>query len=164
MSGNLTPGTGTRIFIGDKAWDHSTLAAYDGASGWLEIGQVETVPEFGTKWEGGSFTPLATGLKQKYKTTRDNGSLTLSAAKVGDDAGQVAAALAVDDATHSYPIMITLNDKPAGAGAKPTRFFFRANVMSATVATGSTSDVVKTNIALEITSEIVEGAAQAGTP
>lgn len=160
----LTPATGAVVYIGDYRWTHDTLAAYDGESGWEEVGGLESIPEFGIKWETGSFTPLKTGVKRKFKTTQDNGTMALTAARDTSDAGQIAAMAAAADKKNTYPIKIVLNDAPEGTGAKPSRFYFRALVTSATVNPGSTADTVKTSITLDIDTDIIDGNPVAGTP
>ncbi|MCW2243577.1 hypothetical protein [Azospirillum canadense] len=160
----LTAAIGAKIYIGSKSWAHDTLAEYDGqASGWTEIGLAESVPEFGTKWETGSFTPVSDGRKRKYKTVQDNGALSITCARKGDDAGQVAVAAAADK-QGDYPIKVELGDNTGGSGGKPTRAYFRALVTSATINPGGSSDTVKTTIGLDITTEVFVGEAAAGTP
>lgn len=158
MANDLTPGIGAKVFIGAKTVTADDLTEFDAITAWDEIGMVESVPEFGTKWESGSFTPVGDGLKRKYKTVLDNGQLALSCAKKGGDAGQAAAVLAAQDKNHSYPIKVALGDDTGtGTGHRPSRYYFYALVLSATVVPGGASDPVKTNITLDITSEVVEG-------
>jgi hypothetical protein len=160
----LTAAIGAKIYIGASNWTHDTLSEFDGqTTGWTEIGLVENIPEFGTKWETGSFVPVGDGLKRKYKTVQDNGSLTITAARSGSDAGQDAAKAAADDKQNAYAIKVILGDDPGGTGSKPSRFYFYALVTSATVNPGGAGDTVRTTIGLEITSVIVEGDAVAGS-
>lgn len=165
MATDLTPGLGAKIYIGADTVTADTLAEFDAiiAGDWDEIGLAESVPEFGTKWETGSFTPVGDGLKRKYKTILDNGSLSVTCARKGSDAGQVAAVAAAADTNSAYPIKVILNDDPGGTGSKPSRFYFYALVTSATVNPGGASDTVKTTIGLEITSEIYSGAPVVGS-
>lgn len=161
---DLTGAIGAKIYIGSTAWTHDTLAEYDAqSSGWEEIGLAESIPEFGTKWETGSFVPVGDGLKRKYKTVLDNGTMSITCARKGDDAGQLAAIDAADDQQNDYPVKVVLGDTPDGVGALPTRAYFRALVTSATMIPGGASDTVKTTIALDITSEVYIGEAEAGT-
>jgi hypothetical protein len=164
MSDDVTAAIGATIYIGDPTWTHDTLAEYDGqSSGWEEIGLVETIPEFGTKWETGNFTPVKDGRRRKYKTVQDNGTMSMTAARDGSDAGQLAARDAADDSQNSYPIKVILGDDPGGTGSKPTRAYFRALVTSATMIPGGAGDTVKTTIALDLTSPVLVGEAAAGT-
>ncbi|MEO0035413.1 MAG: hypothetical protein RLZZ501_1436, partial [Pseudomonadota bacterium] len=152
------------ILIGPKTITATTLTALDALSTFVEIGEVEEIPEFGIKWETGSFTPLKTGLKQKFKTIQDNGTMALTAARKGSDAGQIAARAAAADKQSAYPIKVILGDDTGtGTGHQPSRFYFWALVTSATVKTGKAGDLVTTGITLEITSDIIEGAQVAGS-
>jgi len=163
MTTDLTSSIGAKIFIGAKTSTAATLAAYDALSDWVEIGLVESVPEFGTSWETGGFTPVSDGLKRKFKTVQDNGSLSLSAARKGSDAGQIAARAAADDTQADYPFKVELGDAGTGVGAKPTRSYFRALVTSATLVPGGSGDIVKTTMKLEINSRVFVGDPVAGT-
>ncbi len=155
---------GARIYIGDKSWTHETLAEYDGqTTGWEEIGRVESIPEHGTKWETGAFTPVATGRKEKFKTVKDAGDMQLTCARDGSDAGQQAAMDAAEDEQDDYPIKVVLGDNPGGSGGKPTRSYFRALVTSATMVPGGAPDIVKTNIGLAVNSDVIVGEAAAGS-
>lgn len=165
MSDDLTAAIGAKIYIGPKTVTADSLTEFDAiTTDFKEIGLVESIPEFGTKWESGSFTPVADGLKRKFKTVQDNGTLALTAARKGSDEGQIAARAAAADKQAAYPIKIVLGDDTGtGAGHKPTRFYFYALVMSATVNPGGAGDPVKTSVTLDITSEIYEGAQSAGS-
>ena len=161
---DVTAAIGAKIYIGLPAWTHATLSGYDGqTTGWEEIGLVESVPEHGVKWETGSFTPVSDGLKRKYKTVRDDGTMQLTCARKGSDAGQQAALEAAADEQNDYPFMVVLGDDPGGTGSKPTRSYFRALVTSATLVPGGASDTVKTNITLDVTTATIIGEAVAGT-
>lgn len=161
---DVTASIGAKIYIGLPIWTHTTLAGYDGQmTGWEEIGLAESVPEHGISWETGSFTPVGDGLKRKYKTVEDDGTLQITCARKGSDAGQQAALEAAADRQNDYPIMVTLDDDPGGTGSKPTRSYFRALVTKATMVPGGASDTVKTNITLDVTTRTIIGEAVAGT-
>lgn len=164
MAIDLTPGLGAKIYIGASTVTADDLSEFDAVTDWDEIGLVESIPEFGTRWETGSFTPVGDGLKRKYKTILDNGSLSITAARKASDDGQTAAVAAAANTNTAYPIKVILNDDTGvGTGHKPSRFYFYALVTSATVNPGSASDTVKTTIGLEITSAVIVGAQTAGT-
>jgi hypothetical protein len=165
MANELTPGLGSKIYIGPVATTADDLTEFDAvtAGDWDEIGLVENLAEFGTKWETGSFTPVGDGRKRKFKTTKDNGSLPLVCAFKADDAGQIAAAAAAEDQQNSYPIKVILNDDTGLTGSKPTRYYFYAYVTSATVNPGGAGDTVRRSFGLELDSDVVAGAAVAGS-
>lgn len=161
---DITAAIGAKIYIGDPTWTHDTLAEFDGQSvGWDEIGLVESIPEFGIKWENGNFTPVGDGRRRKYKTIRDDGDLSLQAARKGTDDGLQAAIAAAEDTQRPYPFKVILGDDPGGVGSKPTRAYFWALVNSATMIPGGASDTVKTGMGVAITDgstiygEAVEG-------
>ena len=160
----LTAAIGAKIYIGPKTATAATLAAWDALTDWEEIGLAESIPEFGTRWETGNFTPVGDGLRRKYKTIQDNGTLTITCARDGSDDGQIAAQLAAADKQGDYPIKVVLGDDTGNTGSKPTRAYFRALFTSATVNPGGAADTVKTTIGIDINSEVFVGEAVAGTP
>lgn len=165
MANDTTSAIGAKIYIGDKSWTHDTLAEFDAqTTGWEEIGLAESIPEFGIRWENGNFTPVGDGRRRKFKTIRDDGDMTLSCARKGSDAGQLAAIDAAEDTQSAYPFKVILGDDPGGAGSKPTRAYFWALVNSATMVPGGAGDTVKTSIAVAVTDgSTLYGEAVAGT-
>lgn len=163
MSDDLTSAIGAAIFIGPKANTAATLAEYDALSGWMEIAVVESFPALGVNYEIGSFTPVKTGAKRKYKGARDDGDLGLSCAFIEDDAGQAAVLAAAEDAQGTYPFKVVLGNDPGGTGSKPTRRYFRGLVTSAQLVPGKTGDPVKLDFKVAIDGGVVRGEAVAGS-
>ena len=66
---------------------------------WTEIGEAEEIPEFGPAHDSVTFTPLKTGIVNKYHGALNYGSVTVPMALADGDAGQgiLRAALASRD-------------------------------------------------------------------
>lgn len=124
----LTSATGTKVYIGPLTIDADTLTEFDAATGWVEIGGVETFPSFGVMYNTGSATPLVDGQDRTYKTNTAAISENMTALYIADDEGQLDCEAAVSDVTNKYPFKVEFSDTPSGAGAKPTRIYFKALV------------------------------------
>ena len=148
--------SGTKIFIGGKG----ALAA---ETGWVEIGEVEDLGEFGRKYNKIEVKSLGNRGIRKAKSSFDDGSIRLKIHADADDLGQDALATAVDD-DDAYNFKIEENDAGDGVGATPTTSKFRAKVMGMPKSVGSGDSVVDFTVELEIDSgTLVVTAATAGT-
>lgn len=130
---------GSTVFIGPvtTAITQSALAALT----FVEIGNVESIGEFGPQAQDVSFTPLKGPSVQHLKGAIDNGMLAVVCARDPLDAGQIA--LAAASATKfEYAIKIVLNDE-ADANDTPTIFYARGPIFSARNNVGGANDVTK---------------------
>lgn len=121
MTAQVQAALGCRIYIG-------TTATVGSSDTYTEIGEVTNIGEFGTMYDEIKHTPLATGYTQKYKGIADDGDLEVDVARNASDAGQAAAITALST-KDDYNFKITLNDTPI-SGTTPTKFIFKAKVMS----------------------------------
>jgi len=64
-------------------------AAGYGALTYTEVGQVDSIGNFGATFQSSDFTPLKTGLVQILLGSKKNGTVTVSMADIPDDAGQI---------------------------------------------------------------------------
>jgi hypothetical protein len=138
-----------------------TVAEYDALT-WVEVGEVISFSEFGASYDEITHIPISTGVAQKFKGTRNDGTMQLSLGRAPSDAGQALIVTALDS-YDSFPIKIELNDLPTGTGAKPTRFVFAGRVMSYTVNPGSASSVVTAGCNIAINGTVLEGAKVVGS-
>ncbi|GAA4247825.1 hypothetical protein GBZ26_22890 [Azospirillum formosense] len=160
MSGEAVSSAGTRLFIGGST-PCDTKAEYEALT-WVEVEEIEDIGSFGTTFEKVSYKALAGGTVRKKKGTVDHGSTTLKLARIPTATGQTAIKAAVADRQHAYNVKIEFDDKPAGAGATPTRIYMPAFVMSYTTEIGGPDKVVETSVGLEIDGEPLEVAADDG--
>lgn len=147
--------TNCRIHIGTTA-EADTLTEYE-ADTYVEVGEVEDLGEFGDESSIVTFAALNDGRMRKLKGIKDAGDMALVVAMDGDDEGQAALVAAEKDSTSvGYNVKIELNDKGT---TNATTFFFRAQVTSNRLAIGAADNVIRRNVTLAITSEILEKAA-----
>jgi hypothetical protein len=163
MSGGI-PVVGAKIYIGDKSWAYDTLTEYDSQleAGWTELGQLEDFDDFGDETQISNIPMVGTGRVKKVKTFDDAGNMMVRMLNDPADDGQVALLEARADKASDYPFRIIMPDDPGGTGSKPTRFYFRALVGSNRHGKGA-PDALRRTVMLAINTEVIEGAAVAGS-
>lgn len=113
---------------------------------WKEIGELDTIPEYGPKSASVTRTPIKTGIVDKQKGSRDMGQLTLDMAWAPGDVGQ-AALITAEAGTAPVAFKVQLPDG--------TMEYFNANVMSYTRTPGASGNFVKAASMLDIKTQIV---------
>lgn len=103
---DASPSAGTKLYMG------GTSAAALLTDTYVEIGGIESIPEFGRSYNEVTFTPLAERGVQKYKGSFNDGSVTVPLAKDLSNAGQ-AALYAARDSDFDYNFKVVANDKVA---------------------------------------------------
>ncbi|SMH29750.1 hypothetical protein [Azospirillum agricola] len=138
-----------------------TLSEYDALT-YVRVGMLLDVGEFGAQYQEVTYTTIDEGVVRRLKGALDNGTFSLSTARVPEDVGQ-ADMLEGLDSYENVNIKVELNDKPTGVGAKPTRFYFPAKIFSYKNQFGDANQVVKANINIGIDGFIIEGARVTGS-
>lgn len=143
---------GSKIFIGPTT-PAATETAYE-ALAWVEIGEVETLGEFGDSAQAVSFTSLSDGRVRKLKGANDAGDLALTVANDPADEGQIAL-VAASKTKFSYAIKVVLADAADETDSDST-FYFHAKVMTRRINAGGANDVTKRSFTLGIDTEVLE--------
>jgi hypothetical protein len=145
--------SGAQVFIGPVNSTADTKTAYASLS-YTEIGEVESIGEFGDQASTVTFTSLSDARVRKRKGVRDAGDLALVVGHDPLDEGQIActAAQATD---FSYAFKVIIADA-ADANDPDSVFYFRALVSNARIGIGAANAINKRNYALLIDSKIVE--------
>lgn len=153
MSDALSDGIGTKFFIGPVTTsdDPTTYAAL---TGWVEVAEVETIPEFGDQASTISFTSLSSGRVRKRKGARDAGDVVLTCGKVVGDPGQ-AAMNAAEKTKYRYAIKVVEADAP-GPDWSDTEYYFGALINSARVNVGASNAVNKRSWSVLIDTDVHE--------
>ncbi|UAK25865.1 hypothetical protein [Sphingomonas nostoxanthinifaciens] len=113
---------------------------------YTEIGQVEKIGAIGAVYAKVEFQPLK-GAKQKFKGSKDNGTLAPSLAHDSTDAGQTLLRTAADS-NANYSFMVTYAD-----GAKR---YFQGRVFGYPETTDGADTVLMANPTVEINTDIVK--------
>lgn len=154
---NLNTAADCRLYLGGKT-GAATETEYK-ADTYVDVGEIEDLGEFGDTFNAVNFTSLRGGRVRKYKGTADAGDMTLVVGLDNGDAGQKAVAIAHKDRSKgNYNIKVVLNDGDAAASPPvlPTTFYFGAKVMNNKVAAGAADNVVRRNVTLGISTDILE--------
>ncbi len=150
----INAATGAKLFIGGTQTKKTpTLLDYEEDS-YVEVGEIETLGNFGDKSAAINFTSLADSRVRKIKGPRDAGNMAIT---VGDDAtdeGQVAM-VAAEASKFDFNFKVVLNDNITQGGDGSVSYFY-GKVMSKEKAVGTASNVIKRNFTVDINSEILE--------
>lgn len=137
---------GSKVFIALALPTAFTSTAFAALS-WVEIGEVDNIPEFGKKYGLNTRTPLAGRIVRKTKTSINYGSVALQMARAAGDDGQAACQTAVDDDA-AQSIKFELQDG--------TKMYVEALVMSYTTNIGGSESTTMATVELEFDSAIIE--------
>lgn len=116
----------------------------------VNIGEVESISAFGTEYNPVTFTALDNRRVRKFKGSYDPGTISLTVAIDGDDAGQIAAEAALD-VDNDVSFGVTTQDG--------TKRYFTGKVMSFTTNVSSVDNITMADISIGINSDIVKVAA-----
>lgn len=148
----IGPAPGTKVYIGTTT-AATTLTAYK-ADTWVEIGQVETVPDHGDRSADITANPLNVSRTLHFPGNNDAGTLALAVYDDSEDAGQQALVDAYA-AKLQYNFKILLPDKITNSGTG-TGEYFSGRVMSKQRNPGSASSMRMRTFTIGINTEILE--------
>lgn len=128
-------------------------ATYDSAGfaalSFVDVGEVENIPEYGGTSQEITFTSLKDLIVKKLKGSFDPGSISVTLGRDVADAGQVvvaAAAAPTNNTEHS--IAITFSDGSIN--------YFTALVMSYTINPNDVNSVVRSTMQVSLTNVVIE--------
>lgn len=150
----INTGAGTRIYIGPRLTanlpaDRTAAITLLKAITYTEVGEVESIGDYGDTINDVTFAGLAAGRAQHLKGLADAGSSELSIGFDAGDAGQLALVAAFQDRSRfDYPIKVVYVDGETD--------YFAAKVMSNKKTGISVEGVLKRTVTLGINSEVYE--------
>lgn len=136
---------GTRIYIGGTG-DIASEAA------WVEIGEVVNPGTFGRVYQNITHNPIGTRDTEKFKGSRNDGTMTLQLGQDMADAGQDALLDALDS-DDAYNIKVEQNDADTSVSppGDPTTHTLKARVMSFEHDfSGGVDSIVGASVGLEV--------------
>lgn len=152
--------SGTRVYIGttgipaniEDLTDSQALTEFE-ADSYIEVGEVESLGEFGDQSEDVTFASLADSRTRHFKGTRDAGTMGIVVGHDATDEGQLA--LIDAEASHlDYNIKVVNNDALTLGGTGSVDYFY-GKIMSKRKNVGDVNNVVRANYAVGINSRIV---------
>lgn len=152
--GDIVTASGTRFYIGAAVLsDVDTVAEFEAESGWVEVGLIESLGEFGDQANEVTFAAIGDSRVRRAKGARDAGQIAVTCAHDPLDAGQ-AALEAAEGTNDNYAFKVVLPDGPAGYS--DTIQYFRGLVSSKRKNVGSNDNVIRNTYNIGINSEIFE--------
>lgn len=137
---------GAKLFIG-PATAAASKSAYAALS-YVEIGNIDTIPQIGPSANVVKFTPLGTGVTKKKKGAIDNGDPEVVCFLDNKDVGQLAA-IAAQKTKGEYAFKLEIPDA-ANASATDSLMYFHAIVASSSVEPGAADNIPRRRFALGI--------------
>lgn len=148
---------GAKLYIGPVSLA-STISQFEALS-WVEVGSIETIPQFGPTYNVTKYTPIADGLTRKKKGARDNGDPELVCFLDNLDVGQMAMLAAVPNKA-AFAFKMVVPDAPPeideGEVTTPSVYYFLAYVTGATNEVGSADNIQRRRFGLAITTDVLE--------
>ena len=154
---SINTGAGTRIYIAprlaaDLPADQAAAKTLLAGLTYVEIGEVESIGDYGDTINDVTFAGLAQGRAKHLKGLADAGTSELVVAFDAGDAGQLKLVEAfLDRSRYDYPFKVEYVDGEVD--------YFAAKVMSNKKSGITVEGVLKRNVTLGINSEIYEGTA-----
>jgi hypothetical protein len=148
---------GTKVYIGPKG-SYDDLTDYEAITTWVEIGEVESLGDFGDTVGAATFTALGNRRVRKFKTTYDAGTMSLTVGDDESDAGQEDLLDALNDSSNSggdYAFRVVYDDQITAVTGNGTTLYFSAKVMSGTRNVGDVENIIRRTYDVAINSEII---------
>lgn len=149
----INAATGAKLFIGGVQTIRNPVLADYQADSYLEVGEIETLGNFGDKSAAINFTSLADARVRKLKGPRDAGNMAITVGDDPNDEGQQAM-IAAEQSKFDFNFYVMLNDAQTEGGMGSLHYFY-GKVMSQELAVGTATNVVKRNLAVDINSPIL---------
>lgn len=149
---------GSKLFIGPVAASTVDTANEFAALSFTEVGEIESLGEFGDQAGIVTFTALGDRRVRKFKGSFDAGTITLSLGRDAADSGQ-SALIAAQASDFDYAFKVELNDEGSNSPQRNTVFYFRGKVVSYSTNIGNANSVVGASAQIAINSPIIEVAA-----
>lgn len=143
MAANLTGASSVGSTLSAVA---TAPATYDAAGyvalTWVAVGEIKDIPSFGKSRNSISFTPLTSGVTQKFPGITDPGKISLSFLSNTDDAGQIILKTGLGS---TAPISIKVMSQNGDI------YYFRALVLSYKLGIGDANGLTMATCDLDIT-------------
>lgn len=140
---------GTKLYVSENLPAGQNLAAYEAVAGFLEVGEITDLGEYGAEYSLVTHTSLGQRRVGKFKGSFNNGYLQLQLGRDMANTGQAKLFQALHD-DDSYTFKVQLQDG--------TLNFFTGKVMSFKTAVGSVDQITGATCTVEIDSDVFEKA------
>lgn len=149
--------TGTRVYISASVTAEPVDAAAYALLAWTEIGDVESLGDYGDEAPILTAQTLQDERVFKAKGARDAGTLAITCLDRPDDAGQIAA-IAAEATKFNYPIKVVLPNRLTVSGTDQIEYFIGL-ISSKRLTVGDNSSFIKRMFQVAINSKVTTVAA-----
>jgi hypothetical protein len=154
-------GTETKIYVAAAvAAEPANAAAYAGLT-WTEIGNVDSVGEYGDEAAEVTANVLGQGRTKVMKGVRNAGGMSLVVNRDDGDTGQ-AAMVAAELTKFTYPFKVVYPNRLNATGTDGVDYFIGL-VMSKRVSGGQVDSIVRRTFNVRVNSKVTEVAPTAGS-
>lgn len=143
--------SGTRVYIGDNT-ACASIAEYE-AQSWVEVGEVESLGEYGDTAAEVVFEKLADSRVKKLKGMFNAGTLPIAAADDTNDVGQICMRAALSS-TFDFNFKVECDDA-ATVGGTGSVEYFAGKVFGAPRNVGGGNNVIRRNFTVGINTAIL---------
>lgn len=152
---SINTASGGKLYVSSAAVASSidTKAEFEALT-WVEVGEIETLGEFGDESNVVNFAALSDARVRKQKGTRDAGLLALVVGHDPRDAGQIKL-LAAEESKFKWGFKI-INPDAETAAYTDSIYYFRALVTSRRLNMGGNDNVVRRAYNIAIDSAVIE--------
>lgn len=147
---------GTRLYVGDTALVDieaaaDALADFTSLTTAVEVGQIESLGNFGKTYDLVTFQAIATGRTYKFKGGYNQGALDLVvAADLSDEGLLMLQTYANASDQNTYPFKMTFTGAPTAYDT----LYFGGKVFSFQMQSGAVNTIVKASVKIEINTDI----------
>lgn len=149
----ITTASGTKFYIGPTRSVLGNKAAMDALT-WVEVGEVESLGEFGDEASIVTFASIGDGRVRKLKGARDAGTIELTVGRDPRNAGQQAMK-AGQKTKFQYAFKIEAEDAPDENDTNSS-YYFIGLINSDRENYGTNDNVVRITFSVGINSEILD--------
>ena len=157
MAGDVYSANGAKLFIGPSVTPTTDTVAEFAALTWTEVGNVQSLGEYGDEAQDIPFTALGDGRTRHAKGSRDASVISVVVGRDGTDTGQIALS-AAEATNNNFGFKIVLPNRLTSGGTDEINYF-RANVRSKRKNVGSANNVIMDTYNVGISSPVYEVAA-----
>ena len=138
---------GTELHVAPSAPSTYDKAGFEAVTGWVEVGEVGSIPTFGGTAQIAEFTPIKSGVVNKRKGSINYGSSSLTLATLHSDNGQAALQSGFDGANSAEVHSVKLVNAQIGT------VYFTAMVSSFQLNYGDANTIHQAEVVLELTNK-----------
>lgn len=146
--------SGTKVYIAAAVLAEPADATAYAALSWTEIGDVQSVGDYGDEAQVLTESTLQDSRIFKSKGPRDAGTLAITVLDRPDDAGQLAL-IAAEGTNYSYPFKVILPNRLTTGGTDQIEYLIGL-VTSKRLNVGNTGNIVKRTFNVAVNSKITE--------